>query len=115
MDVGPRMPQKGHGLDAVPGHAQMDGHVGLAEGFLHQPDITGIVFDQENLCGHTPLLRRAFVVFSHFLPKQKRKVEPCPGCDSTEMLPLCRSTIFLRMANPMPVPANSPVCAAAGP
>jgi hypothetical protein len=87
----------------------MDGHVGLAEGFLHQPDITGIVFDQENLCGHTPLLRRAFVVFSPFLPKQKRKVEPCPGCDSTEMLPLCRSTIFLRMANPMPVPANSPV------
>jgi len=40
MDVGPLMPQKGHGLDAVPGHAQMYGHVGLAEGFLHQPDIT---------------------------------------------------------------------------
>ena len=39
--------------------------------------------------------------------KAKRKVEPCPGCDSTEMLPPCRSTIFLQMANPMPVPANS--------
>jgi signal transduction histidine kinase len=29
------------------------------------------------------------------------------GCDSTEMSPPCRSTIFLQMANPMPVPANS--------
>ena len=29
------------------------------------------------------------------------------AADSTEMLPPCRSTIFLQMAKPMPVPANS--------
>ena len=44
---------------------------------------------------------------SRFRVKREAKVEPCPGCDSTEMLPPCRSTIFLQMANPMPVPANS--------
>src|ERR1700733_7649536 len=39
--------------------------------------------------------------------KAKRNVEPCPGCDSTEILPPCRSTIFLQIANPMPVPSKS--------
>ena len=32
---------------------QADGLVGIAEGFLRQPDIAGTVFDQENLYGHT--------------------------------------------------------------
>ena len=31
---------------------QTDGPVGVAEGFLRQPDIAGTVFDQENLYGH---------------------------------------------------------------
>ena len=30
-------------------HVQMDGRIGVAERFLRQPDITGTVFDQENL------------------------------------------------------------------
>jgi hypothetical protein len=30
----------------------MDGPVGVAEGLLSQPDITGTVFDQKNLNGH---------------------------------------------------------------
>ena len=34
----------------------------------------------------------------------KRKVVPCPGVDSTQMRPPCRSTIFLQMESPMPVP-----------
>ena len=28
------------------------GPVGVAEGFLRQPDVAGTVFDQENLDGH---------------------------------------------------------------
>jgi hypothetical protein len=39
--------------------------------------------------------------------RSKLNVEPRPGCDSTEILPPCRSTIFLQMASPTPVPANS--------
>ena len=49
----PLAPQKGHGLHAVGGHVQMDGPIGIAEGFLRQPDIAGTVFDQENFYGHT--------------------------------------------------------------
>ena len=49
--MGPFVPQKGHGLHAVGSHMQMDGHIGVAEGFLRQPDVTGTVFDQENSMG----------------------------------------------------------------
>lgn len=34
----------------------------------------------------------------------KEKVVPAPGADSTQMRPPWRSTIFLHMASPMPVP-----------
>jgi putative ABC transport system permease protein len=34
-------------------------------------------------------------------------VEPLPGSDATDILPPCRSTIFLQIARPIPVPANS--------
>ena len=37
----------------------------------------------------------------------KEKVEPLPGSDSTQMRPPWRSTIFLQMARPMPVPGYS--------
>jgi len=36
--------------------------------------------------------------------KVKWKVDPRPGCDSTQMRPPWNSTIFLQMANPMPEP-----------
>src|SRR5580700_1571985 len=84
----------------------MDGRTGLAEGLLRQPDITGTVFDQENLDGATVSCDRCHE-FTPDPARAKRNVEPCPGCDSTEILPPCRSTIFLQMASPMPVPANS--------
>ena len=47
--------------------------------------------------------------FFHFTARQgkRERIEPCPGWDSTEMVPPCRSTIFLQIASPMPVPANS--------
>jgi len=34
----------------------------------------------------------------------KANVEPCPGCDSTQILPPCISMIRLEMASPKPVP-----------
>src|ERR1700687_1814823 len=84
----------------------MEGLVGVAEGFLRQPDVTGIVLDQKNFHGHIVPSDKIHEFLS-LSSKAKRKVDPCPTCDSTEMVPPCRSTIFLQMANPMPVPANS--------
>src|SRR5262245_14067251 len=34
----------------------------------------------------------------------KANVEPCPGCDSTQILPPCISMMRLDMASPKPVP-----------
>src|ERR1700722_1738119 len=104
--VDPLVSQKGHGLHAVRSDMQVDGRVGVAEGFLRQPDIAGIVFDQQNFYGHVCFSdgRHDFLLLS---ARAKRKVEPCPGLESTEMTPPCLSTIFLQMANPIPVPANA--------
>ena len=35
---------------------------------------------------------------------ENQNVAPWPGWDSTQMVPPCRSTIFLQIASPMPVP-----------
>src|ERR1700675_80052 len=106
MYVGPLTLQKGHGLHAVAGHVHMDGPTRIAERFLGQPNISRTVFDQKNFYRAT-VSSDGFHDFSSFSARAKRNVEPCPGWDSTEMLPPCRSTIFLQMANPMPVPSNS--------
>src|ERR1700682_861113 len=106
MDVSPLVSQKRHGLYAVSSHVHTDGPVGVAENLLRQPDVTGAVFDQENLDRQT-FSSACFHDFPSPSAKSQRKVEPWPSCDWTEMLPPCRSTIFLQMANPMPVPANS--------
>src|ERR1700733_11833837 len=84
----------------------MDGRIGATERFLRQPDIARAVLDQQNLYGR---VASSDLIHDFLSPasRVKRNVEPCPGCDSTEMLPPCRSTIFLQMANPMPVPSNS--------
>src|SRR5271170_6829743 len=84
----------------------MDEWIGVAESFLRQTHIAGTVFNQKNIYGHTTSSDR-FRDFISLPGRAKRNVEPFPGCDSTEMLPPCRSTIFLQMAKPMPVPANS--------
>src|SRR5271154_742270 len=85
---------------------QMNGFIGLAESLLRQPDIAGTVFDKQNFYGHT-ISSDQFHQFLSLPARANRNVEPCPGSDSTEMLPPWRSTIFLQIANPMPVPANS--------
>src|SRR5271154_1633504 len=85
---------------------QMNGFIGLAESLLRQPDIAGTVFDKQNFYGHT-ISSDQFHQFLSLPARANLKVEPCPGFDSTEMLPPWRSTIFLQMASPIPVPANS--------
>jgi hypothetical protein len=35
------------------------------------------------------------------------KVEPAPGCDSSQIFPPLRSMIFLQIAKPMPLPGYS--------
>jgi hypothetical protein len=49
----------------------------------------------------------ADVIAARFPARTNLNVEPCPGSDCTEIRPPCRSTIFLQMANPIPVPENS--------
>jgi hypothetical protein len=46
--VGRLVLEKGNGLHAVGRHMQMDIWIGVAEGFLGQPNIAGIVFYQED-------------------------------------------------------------------
>jgi hypothetical protein len=53
MYVGAHVLQKCHSIHAVTSNVQMDGPIGIAEGFLRQPDVTGAVFDQQNFYRHT--------------------------------------------------------------
>src|ERR1700722_17168053 len=52
--------EEGNSFHAVGSHMQNDGFIGSAKGFLGQPDITGIVFDQQerfdSLFGHPACL-----------------------------------------------------------
>src|SRR5688572_24756736 len=97
--------EKLHRLHSVADHVQMDRSVGVAQGFPRQPGVTGAVFDQQHLDRQTTASDRF-----HDCPllpvRANRNVEPRPGSDSTEMLPPCRSTIFLQIDKPMPVPAK---------
>src|SRR3984893_16195679 len=81
-------------------------HLGVFERFSREPDIAGAVLNQKNF--------DSFRVHSNQLHhlsfpsgRVKEKVEPFSGCDSTQILPPSRSSIFLQMANPIPVPLNS--------
>jgi hypothetical protein len=50
---------------------------------------------------------------TYFVPLHgtvNRKVAPSPGCDSTQILPPCFSTIRLQIASPIPVPGISVLC-----
>jgi len=78
----------------------------MPERFLGEPDVPRTVFEDENLDGLASGSNRVHA-FPLLSSNPKWNVEPCPIWDWTEMLPPCRSTIFLQMANPIPVPSNS--------
>src|SRR5713226_4611655 len=52
MGVGSLLPQKGHGLHTVGSDVQLNRHIGIAECLLRQPDITGAIFNLQNLWGY---------------------------------------------------------------
>src|SRR5271163_692715 len=104
------MPEKGQSLDPIGGHVQVNARVNSVKGFLRQPDISGTVFDEQNFYWHTVTSIGTTADIHEFLSvpsREKRKVEPSPSLDSTAMLQPWRSAIFLQIARPMPVPANS--------
>ena len=82
-----------HGVDTVSQNSSI----------LGQADVGGVVLDQQDLdrlrAGHEGLLeiRDAAGMVNQI-------VDPCPGVDSTQTRPPWRSTIFLAIARPMPVP-----------
>src|ERR1035438_1668108 len=88
------------------GAGQVDMHLGVFKRFPRQPNIAGTILHHENFDS----FRVHSNQFRHFPSsgRAKEKVEPFSGCDSTQILPPSRSTIFLQMANPIPVPSNSP-------
>ena len=55
---------------AVTGYMQMDGLIGIAEGFLRQPDVSGAVFDEKNLDRLIYFSSLAFMISSHFPPER---------------------------------------------
>ena len=98
--------QESHGFDTVRSDVQEDRLVGTPERLTRQPDVSRTVFDQEHL--DRPAGSSDGIHDDPSQPdKTKRKVAPSPGCDSTVMALPWRSMIFLQIANPIPVPANS--------
>jgi hypothetical protein len=57
--------------------------------------------------GAYPWCMQSLLLRDYDFGKVKKKVEPSPGSDSTQIRPPWRSTIFLQMARPMPVPGYS--------
>src|ERR1700722_11998471 len=107
MGVIALLPQKSNGVLAVYCHMQIYRAIDVAEGLLHESGVSGTVFHQKDVYGHAGSAAVSLVIFALLAANSKRKVEPCPGCDSTEMLPPWRSTMRLHTANPMPVPSYS--------
>src|SRR6202034_1112948 len=70
------------------------------------PHIAGAIFNQQDLYRHAVTSDDVHIFLS--VPCMvNRNVDPWPSCDSTEIAPPCLSTIFLQIASPIPVPANS--------
>jgi hypothetical protein len=63
---------------------QTDVHVDVAKGFPRQPDIAGVIFDQENLYEPLPLCDG---IHGLVPVKAMRTLETCADCDSNETLP----------------------------
>src|ERR1700682_3227359 len=95
--------QKCHCLCPVRGYVQVDVHLGILERLSRKPHIAGAVFNQKNVNWRCSIYHAASAVSG----KPKKNVEPFAGWDSTQILPPSRSSIFLQMANPIPVPPHS--------
>src|SRR6266550_2681340 len=101
------MAQESHGFYSVGGNLQVEAYLGIAQGFSRQQNVAGTVFYQKNFNRQCVVSQDVLHISPHCSGRLKLKVEPFPGSDCTQSRPPWRSTIFLLMANPMPVPENS--------
>src|SRR5215207_4450463 len=87
---------------------QVVAHLAVAQALLRQADVTGVVFDEQDL-DRSPRASsiHAFASRTGWNYNVNQNVVPRPGSDSTHMRPPWRSTIFLQIARPMPVPGYS--------
>src|SRR5687768_3771424 len=112
-DVGPRhvlvlalLAQELHRLDPVLDGVQVAVHLAFAQRFLGQAHVARVVLDQQDL-DRPVSLDHQLTPFG--LGSVNRKLDPSPGRDSTQIVPPWRSTTFLQIARPMPVPGYSPL------
>jgi hypothetical protein len=57
VEVTSLFPQEGHGLDAIARDVEFDERIDIPKSFLREPQISGTVFDQENLQRHARFLQ----------------------------------------------------------
>src|ERR1700693_498130 len=99
--------QKSHRFHAVPGASELAATLASRQRFPHQGHIGRVVIHHEDVGRYRlhacPPARSS----GPWAGRVNLKVEPEPDCDSTQILPPSRSTIFLQMARPMPLPAYS--------
>jgi hypothetical protein len=87
------------------GH-QLDADLGLAQRLAREAHVAGVVLHQQDRAGaHCASLAAGRV-------KQKRL--PPPARDSAQIVPPCRSTTFLAIDSPIPVPGQSSRAGATG-
>ena len=89
--------QEGERLLAVGDRGQLDGDLGLAQRLARQPHVAGVVLhEQDRALAHDSGSTTGSV---------KRKTLPPSGRGAAQIVPPWRSTTFLAIARPMPVPA----------
>src|SRR5215475_8334901 len=73
--------------------------IGASEHVANDLAIIRLVLHHQNALAHAASTCRSTTT-----GRVKVNVEPCPGCDSTQILPPCISMMRLDMASPRPVP-----------
>jgi len=73
--------------------------IGRGQHIANDLPIIRLILYHQNALGHASSTCRSTITGS-----VKVKVEPCPGCDSTQIRPPCISMMRLDMASPKPVP-----------
>src|SRR5712691_10442974 len=98
--------QISHRLDSVVDDVYAVTDLALLQKLHCQAHIAGVVLDEQDfdwLSGSLPVHGYPLLLSGIV----KKKAEPRPGSDSTQIRPPCLSTIFLQTARPMPVPGYS--------
>src|SRR5712692_10871806 len=99
-------PEVSERLDAIGHDMQPVADPGLCQRLLHEPRLTWIVLDEEDVAPLSQHLHAASCC-APIAGSVNLNVDPFRGSDSTQIRPPCCSTIFLQMANPIPVPSYS--------